>query len=49
MDASNAVEAIQATNILTLLRGVTKLTENNHSIKSPLAASNDKCWITTSG
>ena len=34
MDANNTVEAIQATNVLTLSRGVTRLTENNNGIKS---------------
>ena len=48
MGASNTVEAIQATNVLTLSRGMVRLTKNNHGIKSLLAASNDECWITTS-
>ena len=47
MDAE--LEVIQASNVLTLSRGVMRLTENNNEIKSLLAASNDACWLTTSG
>ena len=43
------VEAIQASNALKLSRGVTGIKEDNHGLKSTLAASNDKCWQLTSG
>ena len=48
-EMDNLIQAIQASNDLTLSRGVTRITEDHHGKKSLLAASNDSCWMTTSG
>ena len=43
------LEAIQANNCLQLSRDITRIRENDHGLKSILAASNEDCWLVTSG
>ena len=43
----NTHELLQQSNVLSTSREVTRIKENSHGIKSLLASSNDKCWLTT--
>ena len=43
------LEAIQVNNCLQLSRDVTSICENDHGLKSILAASNEDCWLIASG
>ena len=45
----NVVESMQMSSTMNLPRGVEQVKEENHDIKSLLAASNDNCWLCTSG
>lgn len=39
------LEAMQTNNCLQLSRDVTRMCENDHGLKSILAASNEYCWL----
>ena len=45
----NVVESMQMSSTMNLPRGVERVKEENHDIKSLLAASNENCWLFTSG
>ena len=44
---NSAYELLQQSNVLLISLEVARIRENNHDIKSLLAASNDECWLTT--
>ena len=44
---NSACELLQQSNVLLISREVARIRENNHGIKSLLAASNDECCLTT--
>ena len=47
IEMNSACELLQQSNVLLISREVARIRENNHGIKSLLAASNDECWLTT--
>ena len=46
---SHVLDSIQVSNFLQLSRTVTRIQDDNHGIKTILAASNESCWLLTSG